>query len=155
MFDELRFSYRIWRNARRDRSLWEKHGEKLREARKRGASREDIREIEADGMFLSKEIDDTIARMLSRHLLDQADKLLIPRPEFKEGDTYVESEFSSGYHLSPTAVAALRDAIRKERRERSEITRLWMIAIGGIIGALTGLIGTTIGLLAYLDKLHR
>jgi hypothetical protein len=68
----------------------------------------------------------------------------------------VESEIRSrSYNLSPSAAIALRDAIRKEYNERSEITRLWLADVGSFIGALTGVIGATIGLLAYLDKLPR
>jgi hypothetical protein len=64
------------------------------------------------------------------------------------------SSLACGMHLHSDALAEIRDAIRKERKERSEVTRLWITTIGGGIGALTGVIGAMIGLLAYLDKLH-
>jgi UPF0716 family protein affecting phage T7 exclusion len=42
----------------------------------------------------------------------------------------------------------LRQAIRRERKERREAFEFWLKAIGGVILVLTGLVGALIGLLS-------
>jgi hypothetical protein len=82
------------------------------------------------------------------------DKLQLPRPELNELTWVGSRHFNAVEFMSKAAISEVRDAIRKERKERSEITRLWMGTVAPIISALTGLVGATIGLLAYLGKLH-
>jgi hypothetical protein len=153
MFDELRFRYKIWRLHKSRRASLKRYGVTIENARRRNAGESEILRIAQDEKLDDTLDRDQIAKLQMRHLLDQADKLLIPRPEVKIGETWIESPVS-GYHLNPDTTRDLRDAIRKERKERSEVFRLWLGTIGGIIGALTGIIGATIGLLAYIDKFH-
>jgi hypothetical protein len=95
-----------------------------------------------------------IAKAYTWHLLEQMDKLLLQQPDFYSRPEQWISSQVGGSHLDSDALAEIRDAIRKERKERSEVTRLWITTIGGVVGALTGVIGAMIGLLAYLDKLR-
>ena len=93
--------------------------------------------------------EDDIAAAYTSHLLAQADRLMVPHPQ-DAGDWVKGRTKPDALALSPTALAALRDAIRKERKERSEVARLWVGAIAPIVAALTGLIGVLIGFLAAL-----
>jgi hypothetical protein len=153
MLDELRFRYKIWRIHKRRRASIRRYKARIERARRQNASESEILDIAQDEKAEDTLDQDEIAKLQMRHLLNQANKFLIPRPEVKIGETRIESPVS-GYHLNPATAEALKDAIRKERKERSEVFRLWLGAIGGIIGALTGIIGAMIGLLAYIDKLH-
>jgi hypothetical protein len=86
----------------------------------------------------------------STYLLARLDKLLLPHPDFKNEDNVGAGILINKEYLSESAMAQARDAIRKERKERTEITRLWLGTFGPIVSALTGLVGALIGLLAAL-----
>jgi len=72
----------------------------LGDARRRKASRDELAEISADEQYIVQENEDEILRLVTHHLLKQADKLLIPRPEFKEGDTFVVSQIRVTIYLT-------------------------------------------------------
>ena len=95
-----------------------------------------------------------IKETTTSYLLEQKEKLLIYYPRLDDISAWTPSSQPGKHHIKPEHVQSLRDAIRKEQKERSEIARLWMVAAAGVIGALTGLIGVSIGLLAYLSKSH-
>lgn len=67
---------------------------------------------------------------------------LIPVPEFMtEGGEWVEAKSQPGhYHLTPKALHELRASIRHEKKERREGWLTWIIAITGLVGALSGLL---------------
>src|SRR6266849_238925 len=100
MFDELRFRFAIWQNDRANRKAWKRHDKRLGDARRRKASRDELAEISADEQYIVQENEDEILRLVTHHLLKQADKLLIPRPEFKEGDTFVVSQIRVTIYLT-------------------------------------------------------
>jgi hypothetical protein len=88
---------------------------------------------------------------VSLYLYGRPRLLLLPVPS---AEHWLKPTHGTTPYLSVDAISNLRELIRTEQKQRSELMRLWFTAIGGIIGALTGLVGATIGLLAYFDKLH-
>jgi hypothetical protein len=52
---------------------------------------------------------------------------------------WVQSRTANGYHLTTSAAAELRAAIRKEKREGSELFFKWLSGLTGLVGALIGL----------------
>ena len=139
MFDGLRFRYKVW-NVRREQAR------RLNAIDWNKTSR-----AEAPDSRIWEEAQDHIDLIHTHYLLSQLDKLRLPRPKFTD-DNWVGSKWINHEFLSTTAIVEVRDAIRKERKERSEITRLWLGSIVPIVSALAGLLGVVIGLVAILKK---
>jgi hypothetical protein len=108
-------------------------------------------QLELDRLFFEERmkiqiVDAKIHNLLTQRLIQIADRNLIPRPEFKsEGGAWIQSSVAGHWHLTIEAIAELRSAIRREKKERSENWRMWL-------AACTGLVGTLIGLAALLLK---
>jgi|SRR6516164_9115082 hypothetical protein len=105
---------------------------------------------------------DEVATLQTDYFSDLAAKRLIPIPKrtrgFLMGDIVGEPDPDSkwrraktGRHLlTDEALRELRVALRADRRERLEIVRAWIAAIGPGLAGLTGLIGAIIGLLVVI-----
>src|SRR2546421_7301480 len=81
--------------------------------------------------------------IVSDALLREADKLHLPRPQLGDSDKW-NKDYPSGVYdklLTTEAMAELRSAIRKARRENREDLESWVKIFGGILGILTGLVG--------------
>lgn len=111
------------------------------EARKEKKSREDIEILISGEMFEVDMIDDEIETLESRYLIESARKLVLPIPAFdKDSDTWDESKITRRFRLSKKAMVEIRSLVRKERKERREGMMLWLAALIGLIGALSGLL---------------
>ena len=81
-------------------------------------------------------------------LLRQARRLHVPTPPFRLDDGEVVAPWEQGsraqlVYLSDEGIALVRDAIRTEQRlrhERRAQWAVWLPALTGVIGALTGLL---------------
>ena len=118
-----------------------KHHTKLYdEAQKQKKKRDELEEIIHDEWGEVDFIDDKIAKLQTRYLLQQAEKYLIPKPEFDtDSGAWEKSRIDSRFHLTPTAMSELKAAVRHERKERREHWQSWLVLIVGLVGALTGL----------------
>ena len=86
-------------------------------------------------------IDDEIETLESRYLIESARQLVLPIPDFDmDSDTWKESKITRRVRLSKKAMVDMRSLVRKERKERREGIMLWLAALIGIIGALSGLL---------------
>jgi hypothetical protein len=88
--------------------------------------------------------------VVSGSLIDEADKLHLPRPHPSDDDKWEErpTGTSFGDVLTLEAMTDLRATIRREKRERRETVEWWVKTLGGIIGIITGLVGALIGLVS-------
>jgi hypothetical protein len=97
-------------------------------------------------------IDDEEAERFSRKLLHKAQRLRVPIPDYYVGSTlspdYEETRISNKIVLSTSGAQKVRKEIREEQKWRSE-ARARAIQF---ITAISGLIGTLIGLVAVLHK---
>jgi hypothetical protein len=86
-------------------------------------------------------IDDQIARLQTTFLRNEAQRYLLPMPEFNTGpDGAWEQAFTGAhYQLKAEPLAALRSAIRKEKKERRESWQSSAALLIGVIGSLIGL----------------
>src|SRR5271167_2813643 len=134
MFDELRFRLKVQKIRRREKremaqirlEFKTKHGNDLTE--------EQLEELMFHDKMIINFTQEEIANAYTWHLLEQMDKLLLHQPDFYSRGQWISSQ-AGGMHLNPEALAEMRDVIRKERKDRSEVTRLWITTIGGGIGA--------------------
>jgi hypothetical protein len=94
------------------------------------------------------------SRLVSNSLLEEADRLQLPRPQYsdkakwQEPDEYGFQE--EGLVLTAEAMAELRGVIRKERRERRESLEFTLKIVGAFVTITTGLVGALIGLISVL-----
>lgn len=110
-------------------------------AEKEKKPRDDIEAIIASERHEIEMIDDEIESLESRNLIEAAQALLLPLPEYsKDSSEWEQSGFTGRYRLSLAAMVKLRAQIRKERKERREGAIAWITAITGLIGVLIGLL---------------
>ncbi|MFH0771489.1 MAG: hypothetical protein V1933_02595 [Candidatus Omnitrophota bacterium] len=77
--------------------------------------------------------------VITRQLISQIDRLLLPRPD-RQNKQYWESSYDdSSKNLTNEGITYARSLIRKEQKDRLETFSFWMVTITGMIGALTGL----------------
>lgn len=88
----------------------------------------------------------------TQYLFRELDRLRLPRPKFTDETWTGGPPLGNVEWLTKSAILKVRDEIRKERKERSDIARSWLAAVAPLLSALTGLVGALIGLLAYLAK---
>jgi len=110
-------------------------------ARKENKAQDELESLVHEEMFEIDMIDDDIESLESRFLIESARKLILPIPEFKtDGDAWVESRITGRYRLSKNAMTEVRTVVRKERKERREGMIMWLVALTGLVGALSGLL---------------
>ncbi|MHB1731667.1 MAG: hypothetical protein ACYCVG_12080 [Leptospirillum sp.] len=85
----------------------------------------------------------------TNQLVNKARRLRVPVPTYLDEDRNISNsdywEIRAGipYYLTPLGISKIRDDIRKEERWRLEVRAsrvVWLSAIIGILGALTGLV---------------
>ena len=86
-------------------------------------------------------IDDDIESLESRLLVESARQFILPIPEFNNnGGNWIKSEITGRYRLSKDAMLEVRTLVRKERKERRAAVMMWLAALTGLVGALSGLL---------------
>lgn len=91
-----------------------------------------------------EEEDDYLTKQLRR----KAKRLRVPVPHTRSADGNIsehwyEGSQLGGWHLTDVGIRALREEIRKEQKARNESRAqltVWLSAITGVIGAITGLV---------------
>lgn len=141
MFEGTKFNFRLLRLQRQRSKVKAFYNKANIEARKKGESPQGLEGIWQEERMELVLIDDDISHLISQRLLSLAEKYLLPRPEYKEKDKWIESKVNpNSYRLSPIAILELRSAVRKEQKERYERIFMWLAALTGIIGAISGLV---------------
>lgn len=138
------FSYRLSLcKLNRRRSKIDKSYKKQYEQAKKEGSEERTDEIAADASYALGEIDDEILYLEHCYLTSVAKKLLLPVPPFatkENGGMWEKSNITRKWRLTSKGITELRDIIRKERKERTELLARWISMLIGLIGAITGLV---------------
>lgn len=145
MLENVRFNWRIRKMRKRAQEA-----EKALRARIDVALAEKNHELERElvgELLLEQEFSDIeIKDMMSRHLRDKAERLLLPWPQRKQDDPdWEESRVDGHYRLTTEALAKLRAEIRREHKERTEQVFMWLAMLTGVIGAFTGFIAVLLG----------
>lgn len=81
-------------------------------------------------------------------------EVLMPPIDYTEpfGGDWVRSKFTGSMLLTPTGIAKTRHLIHEEQKRRFEVTSRWVTLVATVLGALTGVIGTLIGLASVLGE---
>jgi hypothetical protein len=156
MFDWVRNRVALYKIDRREKKL-DAEGERVfRESKEKKDDTiienwSDDHSWEYDSIRLERK------ELSSESLLNEADRLYLPRPQYSDKTKWEvpdeDSPYRWRYVLTPEAMMELRGTIRKERQERRAAVEFWVKLIGGIITIATGLVGALIGLFSVLK--HR
>lgn len=84
-------------------------------------------------------IQEEIDALQTKRFCQLADKLLVPTPDLKNTEMWQEKHYSYGRTLTDKGIWEVKKLIRQEKRERREGFVVWLAALTGIIGAITGL----------------
>jgi hypothetical protein len=102
---------------------------------------EELEKLTHEEIFEVQVIEDKISRLQTTFLRDEAQRYLLPVPEFNTTDdgAWEQATTAAQYQLKPAALAELRSAIRQEKKERRESWQSSAALAIGLIGALIGL----------------
>ncbi len=75
----------------------------------------------------------------TRRFRQIANKLMIPLPDYNNKDFWEQRYYGYGQNLTTKGFWELKKLLRQEDRERREGYMVWIAALTGIIGAITGL----------------
>jgi hypothetical protein len=104
-----------------------------------------------DGYWRRSDLNDEIGLLQTRILIEAAERHFVPWPRYQDNpDAWERCESSEHMRLTQHAAHDLLSALRQERKDRSEVFRLWLAGLGPMLTAVTGLIGAIIGLTAIL-----
>ena len=144
--------FELWRAQRAKRRTDRKFSLWLRKAIMNKEPQIEIESLRDQWSSESDVSDLWIESVKSNRLLRDANKLDIPVPAYLDKEKWLFIIDPSRRSLTREARYELWQEILKEKLRRSELRREWFKVVGPIIAALTGLIGTIIGLLAFLQK---
>jgi|SRR5579872_2493407 len=135
-----------WWNLRKlqklRREMRKEYAKKTEEYRTdKSKTSEDLRELDADEYFESKQVDEAVNVFLSNRLLDQATQYDIEIPQDEASWTYTED--GQQHYLNAKARAVLRELIHTAKGRNFEEWARWIpfvMAVAGLIGVFTGLV---------------
>lgn len=140
------YRWRLWRLQ----SNWDDLSTKYREdaaVLKKERKLDDAQQLDNEEFQEYQLHRDAVDALQTRYLVEKAERLDIPIPEFLHGpsqpgevDAWKKSSINYQFHLTVKARAELRALIRKEKNERTETAFKWVPAVTGLIGALIGLL---------------
>ncbi len=106
---------------------------------KKGLSGSKLQEVDSEEGSEIWPVLEEIDRLKSRRLCQIADRLMVPLPDIQDKEQWKEQSYGQGRVLTSKGLWELRKLVREEKRERREGFVVWLAALTGIIGAMTGL----------------
>lgn len=80
-----------------------------------------------------------IDSLQTKRFCQLANRLLVPIPDRSNKEMWREKHYSYGRTLTDKGIWEIKKLIRQEKRERREGFIVWLAALTGIVGAITGL----------------
>ena len=142
MFDIIKYKYiselrKLQKKKEKNRRLYRKLIDDSEKAEK---SRDEIYSLGQEQNDIEYYIDEQIIQVQHKLVVHQAEKCLIPVPEYNTKDgTWEESSTTGRWRLSQTSIFELKKAIQEERKSRRDHWQSWLTLLIGLIGALIGL----------------
>ncbi|MCK4914512.1 MAG: hypothetical protein KAS69_07970 [Planctomycetes bacterium] len=111
------------------------------DAKNKKKPQDEIEKLRSEEMNESQIIDEKIGSLVTQRLCKKADQLMVPIPDYHDEEYWNDMcVYRQGRILTTKGVCEVKKAIRAEKRERREGFVVWMAALTGIIGAITGLV---------------
>ncbi len=138
------FSYRgsLFKLSRQRRKIDKYYKKQYAEVKKTGDKKK-IEDIEILAPHELEEVDDEIHYLQQRYLISKATKMLLQIPPViseEKGGRWEQSNVTGKWQLTNEGMRELRQNIRTEQKESTELLARWITVIIGLIGALTGLV---------------
>jgi hypothetical protein len=144
MFGYLKLRWKLWKLAR----LWEgiegANAQRRDEAKKRGAKRDELRDIDQYAEQDWFQHQDDVQAAHSRFLVAKASEMILPIPNFEDKTMWRDDQMGRTC-LTDLGINALRAAVRTERKARLEMFLMWVPGVVGILGTLIGLAAILMG----------
>lgn len=142
MFSRLRYEFALRRLQREKRRTEQFYTAKVAETQNKKTNLIETQKLDEEQIHETQVIHDQIARLQTGFLREQAERYLLPVPKFDDGDggAWEFAATAAHYQLKPDAIAELRSAIRKEKKERREGWQSWAALAIGFVGAMIGLV---------------
>ena len=148
MLDGIQLRWKLWNFQREKDKLMRAYAKDFEEARRTKASVDELQKMTHSEILGVAMIDDAIYHAHTRYLVAEANQLILPVPDRKDETRWTESRLTGMQYLTPFGLSELRSAIRVERKLKVERALVWL----PIVGAVTGLVGATTGLIAILSR---
>ncbi|MDP3027901.1 MAG: hypothetical protein Q8O04_00075 [Deltaproteobacteria bacterium] len=138
------FSYRssLFKLSRQRREIDRYYKKQYAEAKKTSDNKK-IGDISSVAPHELEEVDDEIHYLEQRYLISIATRMLLPVPPViseEKGGRWEQSDVTGKWQLTSEGMRELRQLIRTEKKESTELLTRWITIIVGLIGAITGLV---------------
>jgi len=151
MFEGWRYQRCLKQDVRQFRRIDQAYQEEISRVRREKKKADEIRSIEETHRWELELMQDEIEWDASRHLMSQALLYQVPIPP-NEDDNWTKSHQLGVTYLSRKGANKIRADIQAEKKtKRDSFLSVATLAIS-LIGALTGVLGATIGVLAFIAK---
>lgn len=137
MLDYLRFRWALYKLKREYRGVQRKNDAELARAKAAGKTGDDLYVIESDAAGDFFYFQDEVRRAHSRHLIQEAQRLLVPSPDSNDANLWDKE--GNRVWLTEKGINHMRAAVRAEKKARAELLLMWIPGIVGVLGALIGL----------------
>jgi hypothetical protein len=151
MFEERRFRRRVAKlQEERDRALAAPSKEIAAAEKNKDESKRDM--WLADYFMVRDEYEDQIDSLVTRHLTQQAERYLLPVPEYSD-ELWRESKTSlHARYLTRMGMVQLQTLIREYEKHERERVGFWITSLVGVLGGIIGVVGVLIAYAALSQK---
>jgi hypothetical protein len=107
--------------------------------RRKGLSIQELEDLRSEIGSELAPVSEKINALKTSRFRQIANRLMVPLPESKDKKLWEDLYYIGGRALTDKGFWELKKLIRQEKRERREGFVVWLAALTGIVGALTGL----------------
>lgn len=107
--------------------------------RRKGLKGKDLAELHDEEGSEMLPVIEEIDALKTRRFCQIANRLIVPLPDYKNKELWCNRYYGRGRNLTDKGFWELKKLIRQEKRERREGFVVWLAALTGVIGAITGL----------------
>jgi hypothetical protein len=151
MWENWRYERQLKKDVRAYRRIDQQYRDEISAARNAKKKADEIRSIEETHRWELELTQDEIEWAASRHLTSQALSYQVPIPQSGD-DNWTTSRQLGVTYLSRKGASKVRSDIRAEQKAKRDRFFTYATLLLSFTGALTGLLGATIGVLAFLAK---
>ncbi|MCX5635356.1 MAG: hypothetical protein NTW55_05930 [Planctomycetota bacterium] len=106
---------------------------------RKGLSGDKLEELDSEEYSEVIPILGEIATIKTQRFCQIANRLMIPLPDIQDKELWEDNPYVRTRTLSAKGFSELRKSIRQEKKEIREGFVVWLAALTGVIGAITGL----------------
>jgi len=140
MLEAFKYHCQLKKLLRQEEKCCRLYKTEIDKAKREHKKREEIESILSEQGFELQLIQEEMQLLTSRRLCRMARRLMVPLPKHGDEGFWYQQYTSGEYSLTREGIWELKKSIRMEKKGRREGKLLWLVALTGIIGAVTGLV---------------